>query len=154
MSEFVQSLLPYKTFQIGDVVANLLGSGLALYLSSKYAQERRREKELRRLYVRMDEMDDELDSDEDREEGGREGLLNGRSPTVGGERTPREMEEGFNSKGKGARREQVNNPWDDGEDEGFGQREQERNIFGLGGDEDEEEDGEDKVDQSSSSRRR
>jgi len=149
MSEFVQSLLPYKQFQIGDVIANLLGSGLALYFSSKYAQERRRDKELRRLYVRMDELDDEEEeeddegnSDEEREH--RQGLLNARSPTVGGERTPRVMEEGRIGAGKGARREQVDNPWDDRDDEQ--PLEGERSIFGLG---DEDDDGEDRVDQSS-----
>ncbi|KAI0030804.1 hypothetical protein K488DRAFT_53419 [Vararia minispora EC-137] len=49
-SEFVQSLLPYKNFQFGDIVANLLGSSIGLlsaYHAERYHRHRR---EISRLY--------------------------------------------------------------------------------------------------------
>ncbi|KAK4054003.1 hypothetical protein OIO90_003648 [Microbotryomycetes sp. JL221] len=49
-SEFVQSLLPYKTFQWGDVVANLLGTTLGIYVARRITLNARRAAELRRLY--------------------------------------------------------------------------------------------------------
>ncbi|KWU45204.1 hypothetical protein RHOSPDRAFT_16674 [Rhodotorula sp. JG-1b] len=55
-SEFVQALLPYKSFQVGDVVANLLGSGLAVVAMHHYSREARRAAELRRLYVHLDQI--------------------------------------------------------------------------------------------------
>lgn len=65
-SEFVQALLPYKEFQIGDVVANVLGSGLAIVVMHHYSRQARRAAELRRLYVHLDQIDPE-DDDEDEE---------------------------------------------------------------------------------------
>lgn len=67
-SEFVQALLPYKSFQIGDVVANLLGSGLAVLVMHHYSREARRAAELRRLYVHLDQISPEDDDDEDYDE--------------------------------------------------------------------------------------
>ncbi|KPV73030.1 uncharacterized protein RHOBADRAFT_1415, partial [Rhodotorula graminis WP1] len=64
-SEFLQSLLPYKTFQPGDVVANLLGSGIALALSHHGARQARREAELRTLYSALGDMPSDDDDDED-----------------------------------------------------------------------------------------
>ncbi|KAM0789945.1 hypothetical protein ACM66B_006785 [Microbotryomycetes sp. NB124-2] len=49
-SEFVQSLLPYKTFQWGDVVANLLGTSLGVWFARRLTLNARRAAELRRLY--------------------------------------------------------------------------------------------------------
>jgi hypothetical protein len=54
-SEFVQSALPYKRFEIGDVVANLLGAGLALYAAETLEKRRREKAELSRLYLPADE---------------------------------------------------------------------------------------------------
>ncbi|GAA5991502.1 hypothetical protein JCM5350_005187 [Sporobolomyces pararoseus] len=156
-SEIVQSLLPYKTFQFGDVFANLLGSGLALWWSWKRAREDRRDKELRRLYTRMDQFDDDENSDlDDDEQEDRQGLIGGRSPSVRAMRTPRiggqqdhrpaggagasgagrerEMEEGripSTSSTRNNKRLQQDNPWDDRDDE-----EEDREIFGLGDEDD------------------
>ncbi|KAK0225865.1 hypothetical protein IW262DRAFT_716048 [Armillaria fumosa] len=65
LSEIVQSLLPYKEFQLGDVVANLLGSSLGLwsaYYMEKYYRHRR---EIARLYRPLDTepLSDEDDDD-------------------------------------------------------------------------------------------
>lgn len=61
-SEYVQSMLPvrtcysynqYKTFQLGDVIANLLGGSIGLYAS--YQLERQcRDDEARQLYEPLD----------------------------------------------------------------------------------------------------
>ncbi|GAA6013888.1 hypothetical protein JCM11491_000458 [Sporobolomyces phaffii] len=160
-SEFVQSLVPYKTFQVGDVVANLAGSGLALWWSWRRARDHRRDKELRRLYVRMDQLDDDDDDDDDdNESGGDEeaevrGLIGGRSPSV--RAPPRRNGDGNGNAGRegggerrtalgtpasvNARREERENPWDDrDEDEHGGHGREATEIFGLGGEEDEEDD--------------
>ncbi|KXN90995.1 hypothetical protein AN958_03062 [Leucoagaricus sp. SymC.cos] len=50
LSEFVQSLLPYKEFQVGDVVANLLGSSLGLISSFHLEKYYRYRREIHRLY--------------------------------------------------------------------------------------------------------
>lgn len=50
VSEFVQAMLPYKTFDFWDVVANLLGSGLGLYVSYYLERHYRRRREIARLY--------------------------------------------------------------------------------------------------------
>ncbi|TDL24247.1 hypothetical protein BD410DRAFT_820404 [Rickenella mellea] len=66
VSEFVQSLLPYKEFQIGDVVANLLGSGIGLYVAYYLERYYRHRREISRLYrpISLDP-DDPPESDED-----------------------------------------------------------------------------------------
>ena len=77
-SEFVQALLPYKSFQVGDVVANLLGSGLAVVAMHHYSREARRAAELRRLYVHLDQIspeDDEEDYDDEDDEDSSGSLL-------------------------------------------------------------------------------
>ncbi|GJN94103.1 hypothetical protein Rhopal_007177-T1 [Rhodotorula paludigena] len=142
-SELVQSLLPYKTFQPGDLLANVLGASLALALSHHFAREARRERELRRLYDQLGGLSDD-EEEEDEEEAEADELL-------GGADTPaREMEEGRRvgsggagqgmaalgggGGGGGARsssRREARDPWSATEDE----------IFGLGDDDDE--DGED-----------
>ncbi|KAG9004472.1 hypothetical protein FRB94_002343 [Tulasnella sp. JGI-2019a] len=59
VSEIVQSLLPYKTFQYGDVLANLLGSGIGLYVSFYFERYYRRRREISRLYRPLAEETDE-----------------------------------------------------------------------------------------------
>lgn len=50
LSEVVQSLLPYKEFQLGDVAANLLGSSLGLIVSFHFEKYYRYRREISRLY--------------------------------------------------------------------------------------------------------
>ncbi|KAJ6502498.1 hypothetical protein C8R45DRAFT_976791 [Mycena sanguinolenta] len=54
LSEFVQSMLPYKEFQFGDVVANLLGSSLGLLTSYHLERYYRKRREIARLYQPLD----------------------------------------------------------------------------------------------------
>ncbi|GAA5993761.1 hypothetical protein JCM11641_001012, partial [Rhodosporidiobolus odoratus] len=137
LSEYLQSLLPYKTFQPGDILSNLLGSLLGIFLSHNLSTKRRREGELRRLYRTIGEMEssDEDDQEEGAGEGQEgEGLMRG----LGEGRGMGEMEEGrLRAEGRFAAshngsvhgRRKQSNPWDVGEDE----------IFGLGGEDDDEE---------------
>ncbi|TFY66684.1 hypothetical protein EVG20_g4400 [Dentipellis fragilis] len=50
VSEFVQGLLPYKQFQFGDIVANLLGSSIGLYVAYHLERYYRHRREISRLY--------------------------------------------------------------------------------------------------------
>lgn len=63
ISEFVQSMLPYKEFQSGDVVANLLGSSLGLYVAYYLERYYRHRREISRLYQPLDT--DSLASDDE-----------------------------------------------------------------------------------------
>ncbi|CAL1706485.1 unnamed protein product [Somion occarium] len=68
VSEFVQSMLPYKEFQFGDVVANLLGSAIGLYIAYNLERYYRSRREISRLYRPLDtdylssEDEDDLES--------------------------------------------------------------------------------------------
>ncbi|KAJ7452343.1 hypothetical protein B0H11DRAFT_1741991 [Mycena galericulata] len=67
LSEFVQSMLPYKEFQFGDVVANLLGSSIGLFASYHMERYYRKRREIARLYQPLDsgsmsDLEDEDDS--------------------------------------------------------------------------------------------
>ncbi|KAF9501913.1 hypothetical protein BDN71DRAFT_1438652 [Pleurotus eryngii] len=64
MSEFVQSMLPYKEFQFGDVVANLMGSSVGLYVAYHLEKYYRYRREIARLY-RPIETDYSSDDSED-----------------------------------------------------------------------------------------
>ncbi|KAI3625296.1 hypothetical protein CBS9595_000657 [Malassezia furfur] len=50
-SEFVQSLLPYKTFQLGDILANLAGSSIGLYVAYHVERRYRANREIEPLYA-------------------------------------------------------------------------------------------------------
>jgi len=50
VSEFVQSMLPSKEFQFGDIVANLLGSAIGLYVAYYLERYYRYRREISRLY--------------------------------------------------------------------------------------------------------
>ncbi|SJX62926.1 uncharacterized protein SRS1_13752 [Sporisorium reilianum f. sp. reilianum] len=68
-SEIVQSLLPYKVFQWGDIVANLLGSSLGLFFSYHLEKRYRARRELERLYAPLDIEDyGDLDAEDDEEQ--------------------------------------------------------------------------------------
>jgi len=64
VSEFVQSMLPSKEFQFGDIVANLLGSTMGLYVSYYLERYYRHRREISRLYRPL-QPDYLSDSDED-----------------------------------------------------------------------------------------
>ncbi|ORX53132.1 hypothetical protein DM01DRAFT_1383751 [Hesseltinella vesiculosa] len=74
-SEFIQDLLPYRTFDVWDIVANLLGSGLGLILAFglDYGWHARKEHQRRWGGTRvamdqqalMDDLDLEQGSDDD-----------------------------------------------------------------------------------------
>ncbi|KAG5647032.1 hypothetical protein DXG03_001402 [Asterophora parasitica] len=66
LSEFVQALLPYKEFQAGDVVANLLGSAVGLFLAYHLERHYRHRREIARLYQPIDTSlsDDDYNEDE------------------------------------------------------------------------------------------
>ncbi|KAL0956334.1 hypothetical protein HGRIS_002485 [Hohenbuehelia grisea] len=70
LSEFVQSMLPYKVFQFGDVVANLLGSSLGLFIAYHLEKYYRYRREIARLYRPLD-MDSQSDSEDDEDDVGR-----------------------------------------------------------------------------------
>ncbi|KAE8221469.1 hypothetical protein CF319_g5180 [Tilletia indica] len=63
-SEFVQALLPYKAFQWGDILANMFGSALGLFLSYHAERRYRARRELERLYQPLDADDDDDEDDE------------------------------------------------------------------------------------------
>lgn len=64
-SEFVQSLLPYKTFQWGDVTANVLGASVGLLIAYRLEKYYRFRREVARLYQPLGESDAEEDSEEE-----------------------------------------------------------------------------------------
>jgi len=57
VSEVVQSQLPHKEFDFGDVVANLLGSTIGLYASYQLEKRYRTRREIARLYRPLDTED-------------------------------------------------------------------------------------------------
>ncbi|KAI0085184.1 hypothetical protein BDY19DRAFT_459789 [Irpex rosettiformis] len=67
LSEVVQSLLPYKEFQIGDIIANLSGSSIGLYVAYYLERYYRHRREISRLYRPLNP-DEVLLSDEDDDE--------------------------------------------------------------------------------------
>ncbi|TFK44343.1 hypothetical protein BDQ12DRAFT_594379 [Crucibulum laeve] len=66
MSEVVQSMLPYKEFQFGDIVANLLGSALGLFVAYYTERYYRHRREIARLYrpLNTDYVSDPEDDDD------------------------------------------------------------------------------------------
>jgi len=54
LSEIVQSWLPFKEFQLGDIVANLLGSSIGLFTSYHLERYYRKRREIARLYQPLD----------------------------------------------------------------------------------------------------
>ncbi|KAF8578022.1 hypothetical protein K439DRAFT_1648899 [Ramaria rubella] len=69
VSEIVQSMLPYKQFDIWDVIANLSGSALGLWVSYHLERYYRHRREISRLYRPLSAEEDGLLSDSDSELG-------------------------------------------------------------------------------------
>jgi len=74
MSEIVQGLLPYKTFDFGDVLANLLGSCVGLTVSYYFERYYRRRREIARLYKPINEDVEEAGYTDDEDALGAAGL--------------------------------------------------------------------------------
>lgn len=113
-SEIVQSLLPYKQFQIGDIIANLLGSSLGLFFSYHLEKRYRARRELERLYAPLD-IEDYGDLDYDHHDDGFEDADDPQRPGV-----PKSSLRQSSSSSGGARRERANKKkarfddvWDD-----------------------------------------
>ncbi|RDB25297.1 Uncharacterized protein C11E3.10 [Hypsizygus marmoreus] len=69
LSEVVQSLLPYKEFQAGDVMANLLGSSVGLVIAYHLERHYRHRKEIARLYRPIDTSLSDLEYDDEDDTG-------------------------------------------------------------------------------------
>jgi len=120
LSEFVQSMLPYKQFQAGDVVANLAGSSLGLYLAFHLERYYRRRREISRLYRPIDATSTESDdSDDDLAET----LLPSHYLPSSSSRPVAHAHSGSTSNAKHVRKNSVNvsNVWDEREE-----------LFGIG----------------------
>ncbi|KAG0708367.1 hypothetical protein DFH29DRAFT_795330 [Suillus ampliporus] len=116
VSEIVQSMLPSKEFQSGDVVANWLGSTVGLYLAYYIEKYYRSRREIARLYrpLQTDEMSDTEDAEDD------EG-------TSGTQLLPLYSQPSAPSKSKPTKATRLSDVWDERED-----------LFGVGDDSDEE----------------
>ncbi|KAJ7709841.1 hypothetical protein B0H17DRAFT_1029441 [Mycena rosella] len=111
LSEFVQSMLPYKEFQFGDVVANLLGSSIGLFASYHMERYYRKRREIARLYQPLDSgsMSDLEDEDD-----------------AGTQLLPTHYSAAAAPKG-GPKSARITDVWDEREE-----------LFGIGGDSDDE----------------
>jgi len=65
VSEIVQSLLPYKQFDLGDVIANISGSSIGLFISYHLERRYRHRREIMRLYQPVQSTGDSSDSEDD-----------------------------------------------------------------------------------------
>ncbi|KAL0578282.1 hypothetical protein V5O48_003693 [Marasmius crinis-equi] len=65
LSEIIQSMLPYKEFEFGDIAANLLGATIGLYSAFHLERYYRHRREIARLYRPLDTDDPISDDDED-----------------------------------------------------------------------------------------
>ncbi|KAJ7449873.1 hypothetical protein FB451DRAFT_1286834 [Mycena latifolia] len=117
LSEFVQSMLPYKEFQFGDVVANLLGSSVGLFASYHMERYYRKRREIARLYQPLDSGSMSDLEDENDEFAGTQLLPTHHSAAAAA------------PKGNHKSAARLTDVWDEREE-----------LFGIGGDSDEEED--------------
>jgi hypothetical protein len=69
LSEFVQATLPYKVFDWLDILANLCGSSLGLWVSFNLERYYRRRREIARLYQPLSASYSDLDLEDDLEDG-------------------------------------------------------------------------------------
>ncbi|KAI0339809.1 hypothetical protein BDW22DRAFT_1360828 [Trametopsis cervina] len=114
LSEVVQSLLPYKEFQFGDIVANLLGSSVGLYIAYYLERYYRHRREISRLYRPLNPDEDILsDDEEDDLEAGTQLLPTQSRPDA--------------TSAKAAPKSRLADVWDEGEE-----------LFDIGGDSDDE----------------
>jgi len=121
MSEVVQSMLPYHAFQVMDVVANLGGCSIGLYVVYNLERYHRYRREIARLYRPLDS---EMSSDEEDPE-------DSWAPSTGTQLLPthyvRSPSQPQSAKSKATRR--LMDVWDEREE-----------LFGVGATSDDEED--------------
>jgi len=126
ISEIVQSTLPYKEFEFEDVVANLLGAGLGLYIAFYLEKYYRHRREIARLYrpVNTDELSEDDASDEEDASGTQLLPLHQSRPSA-----PATKSSSAASKSRVAEAPRLGDVWDEREE-----------IFGIADDSDLEDD--------------
>lgn len=120
LSEFIQSMLPYKEFQTGDVVANLSGSSVGLVVAYYLEQYYRHRREIARLYRPLDT--DPYSDDEDDPFAGTALLPTHRTSL------PHQNSKAVNNANK-YKTPRLDDVWDEREE-----------LFGIGEDDDDDED--------------
>ncbi|KAF9227353.1 hypothetical protein BS17DRAFT_461118 [Gyrodon lividus] len=122
VSEIVQSMLPYKEFNIGNVVANILGSTIGLYTSYHIEKYYRSRREIARLYRPLD-TEETSDGEEDYsdDEGGPSGTQH--LPLFNFQPTRGSAKSSFPSKSKTHKSNRLGDVWDEHEE-----------LFGIGND--------------------
>jgi len=68
LSELVQAALPFKHFEWGDVLSNLLGSSLGLYVAYHLERYYRHRREIARLYRPLSGSVSDFEEEEDEED--------------------------------------------------------------------------------------
>ncbi|KAH7888693.1 hypothetical protein F5I97DRAFT_1854651 [Phlebopus sp. FC_14] len=129
VSEIVQSMLPYKEFDPGDVVANVLGSTIGLYTSYHLEKHYRARREIARLYRPL-ETEETSDMDDYSDDDGPTATqllpLHNSQPAHGSSRTV------YPSRPKAYKADRLRDVWDERED-----------LFDIGDDDSDFEDGTD-----------
>ncbi|ORX41171.1 hypothetical protein BD324DRAFT_678553 [Kockovaella imperatae] len=110
ISEFIQGLLPWKTFQWGDILANLLGSSLFLYLAHLLHARSRKRMEISTLYQ-------PLSSHVYRDAQGRQHTFDA-SPTSHSPAQPSSVRPPSPQQGPYRHQRQGSNVWDEGSEAG------------------------------------
>ncbi|KAH8828277.1 hypothetical protein DL96DRAFT_1165632 [Flagelloscypha sp. PMI_526] len=118
LSEVVQSFLPGKSFDFGDVAANLLGSSIGITIAYYLEKAYRRQREIRRLYQPLD-AESQSDGDDDDAEVGTSLLPMFRT----------RQQDDVHTKPTSTRQKQLGNVWNSNEE-----------IFDIGESDDEDDD--------------
>lgn len=123
VSEVVQSMLPSKHFDLGDVLANVIGSAIGLYVSYHIERHYRSRREIARLYRPLDTDETDGIEDESDDEAGPSGtqllpLFNPRS-------TNSSSKSALPSQAKMPKADRLSDVWDEREE-----------LFGIGDDSD------------------
>ncbi|TFY76880.1 hypothetical protein EWM64_g7133 [Hericium alpestre] len=127
-SEFLQGLLPYKEFQFGDIVANLLGSSMGMYVAYHLERYYRRRREISRLYRPLSASLSSLTLLSDEEDPFEETTGTQLLPLHYSGQTSR-PDSSTKDKHRAKRNEMaLANVWDEGEEDGL--------VFGVGDDSD------------------
>ncbi|KAF9529236.1 hypothetical protein CPB83DRAFT_272894 [Crepidotus variabilis] len=113
--EIVQAVLPFKQLELGDILANLLGASLGLWVAFNLERYYRHRKEISRLYRPLSATVSEFEEDEEEDEDDERGVQ--LLPTHA------------NHKGKGASR--LTDVWDEREE-----------LFGIGEESDDDDEDE------------